>query len=67
MTRVVGHALWYEGGAHDDNGYPIDVGGWVTRSGPGRAKCECGDLSEVLTSGAARRAWHKAHKAEVAK
>lgn len=65
MTRVVGHGLRNEGAAYDDNGYPLDSGGYVVRTGPGRAKCECGELSEVLPSGAARRAWHAGHKDEV--
>lgn len=65
MSRVAGHALLREGAVYDNNGHlPY---GLVIRSGPGRAKCECGELSEVLPSGAARRRWHKVHKTEVAK
>jgi len=65
VTRLVGHGLRNEGAAYDDRGYPLDAGGYVVRSGPGRAKCECGELSEVLPSTSARKAWHRQHKAEV--
>lgn len=65
MTRLAGHGLCREGAAYDEHGRLL--GGWVFRSGPGRAKCECGELSEVLPSGAARRTWHReTHKVEVA-
>lgn len=33
-------------------------------AGEGRALCTCGQLSDVLSSGRARREWHKAHKLE---
>lgn len=61
MTRVSGHALWHEGAAYDDRGYRVEY----PRTTEGRAKCECGELSEVLPSGAARRRWHQGHKLEV--
>lgn len=65
MTRVVGHSLLREGAIYDESGHlPY---GQVNRSGPGRAKCECGELSWVLPSGAARKRWHAGHKEEVAK
>ncbi|GGM52333.1 hypothetical protein ACFFX1_55625 [Dactylosporangium sucinum] len=66
MTRVAGHALWYEGAAHDDDGHLIESAGRIVRSGPGRGKCECGALSWVLPSATARKAWHRQHKTEVA-
>jgi hypothetical protein len=64
--RLDGHSLWYEGAAHDDNGKLVWTGA-IRSSGPGRGKCECGALSEWLRSGNARKAWHREHKAQVAK
>lgn len=61
MARVSGHALRNEGAAYYDNGSQISYG---DRS-VGRAKCECGEMSEVLPSGAARRRWHAQHKLDV--
>ncbi|GAA2347487.1 hypothetical protein [Dactylosporangium salmoneum] len=63
MTRVAGHGLLREGAIYDENGHLPH--GAVVRSGPGRGKCECGSLSEVLPSTAARRRWHADHKGEV--
>lgn len=64
MTRVAGHSLRCEGAVFDERGQLS--GGRVVRTGPGRAKCECGVLSEVLPSTAARRRWHRdVHKPEV--
>lgn len=57
-TRVSGHTLIAEGWAHDDNGEPAHG-----RSGEGRAKCSCGDLSDPLPSASARKMWHRDHKA----
>lgn len=61
MARVSGHALWHEGAAYYDDGSRIVYG---DRSA-GRAKCECGEMSEALPSGAARRRWHAQHKLDV--
>jgi len=61
VTRLVGHALWHEGAPYDDRGRRIEY----PRTTEGRAKCECGELSEALPSGAARRRWHADHKADV--
>lgn len=66
MTRIAGHGLHREGAAYDDNGNVVTSMFQVVWGGPGRAKCECGVLSEVLPSGAARRRWHREiHKLEV--
>lgn len=62
--RVPGHTLRYEGA-------PFDARGRVLFSlpfkhgGPGRGKCSCGVLSDVLPSAGARQRWHRQHKAEV--
>jgi hypothetical protein len=62
VTRLAGHALLHEGAAHDYVGLRIVYGDRST----GRAKCECGAMSEVLPSGAARRRWHaEIHKPAV--
>jgi hypothetical protein len=63
-TRLAGHELLYEGAAHDSLGNRTRLlyGG---TSGEGRAKCSCGVLSKPLTSGRARKAWHRDHKADV--
>lgn len=59
-TLVKGHTLLFEGQAFGSDGkllprYPS----------MGMAKCSCGMLSESLDSNAARKCWHKQHKAEV--
>lgn len=67
QTVLPGHGLVDEGSAHDEHGNRI----WVSNnacdafSGPGRALCKCGELSEELPTKAARRRWHNAHKEEV--
>lgn len=61
-ARVSGHALWYEGAPHDDNGRRI---GWQGTHGEGRGVCTCGARSEVLPSGYQRKRWHREHKAAV--
>lgn len=66
MAAIRGHALIHEGAPHGDNGYPIHYGGFISSGGDGRGKCECGALSDWLTSGNTRKAWHRAHKAEIA-
>lgn len=61
MTLVAGHALLFEGAPFDRYGRRI----WRGTSGPGRGKCSCGETSEDLPSGYARRRWHRGHKAEI--
>lgn len=53
--RIRGHALRNEGRA-------FHAGDRVFR---GRAVCECGTQSEPLESDAARKRWHRQHKAGV--
>ena len=61
-TRVPGHALRGEGGAHDDRG----IRRWPTESGMlGRGKCECGVLSPAVLTNAQRKRWHRWHKEQV--
>lgn len=65
MTTVK-HALKHNGAPYTDDAIlanPLDTS--IT-SGLGRALCTCGILSEPLATGSARRAWHKAHKAQAA-
>lgn len=62
MSRVIGHTLAFEGAAHDEHGTRLHIHTGDT----GRGKCSCGTLSEVLPSGTARKAWHRAHKDDVA-
>jgi hypothetical protein len=60
-TLVKGHTLRFEGMAlYDDDGSGIY--GW---SRTGRGECSCGERSPVLESNAARKRWHREHKAEV--
>lgn len=59
-ARVPGHAL-------RAGGRPFATGGrlmWL-EGHAGRALCECGVLSPMLGSNAARRAWHREHKSAV--
>jgi hypothetical protein len=62
---VTGHALRFEGAPHDDEGnrihrgrFPYGVGG------EGRAKCACGQMSDVLPSAYQRKEWYREHRAE---
>lgn len=65
-TRVRGHALCREGGAFDENGTFLGARlFYTTIGGPGRAMCECGALSEVLSTTRQRQQWHREHKAAV--
>ncbi|MFE6966988.1 hypothetical protein ACFVAJ_17890 [Agromyces sp. NPDC057679] len=57
-TRVSGHGLAAEGAAHDDVGNRTHSG----TSGEGRALCSCGELSDILATGGARKRWHADHK-----
>lgn len=63
-ARVTGHTLRSEGAAYDDHGRRINPATIDPYSGAGRGKCSCGALSDVLDSGAARKRWHRQHKAE---
>lgn len=62
QTLLKGHALVGEGQPFNDAGRAVGYG-WT--GGEGRAKCECGALSPVLSSGRARQAWHADHKQAV--
>lgn len=62
--RVRGHTLTGEGAPHDEHGSRISRGTYAAQAGRGR--CSCGELSDVLPSGYARKQWHRAHKAEKA-
>lgn len=67
-TRLAGHELAHEGAPHDDRGarlYRNQIVSTPRGGKPGRAKCSCGDVSHVLPSTTARRAWHREHKATV--
>lgn len=60
--RVAGHGLI-------DEGWPF-IGTKIRasrRNGPGMGKCECGQMSDLLPSTAARKRWHKDHKLAVTK
>lgn len=65
-NRLSGHTLRYEGAPFSADGTLIYDGMHVGTSGEGRAKCSCGALSPVLSSGAQRKAWHRQHKAAIA-
>ncbi|MFS0715509.1 hypothetical protein ABC337_04815 [Arthrobacter sp. 1P04PC] len=60
-TRLAGHELHGEGAAHDKRGARIyqGTGGW------GFALCSCGSKSDYLTSGNARKQWHRDHKDKI--
>jgi hypothetical protein len=65
---VKGHTLRGEGAAyepHERGGFRA-IRNWGT-GGTGFAVCTCGVTSEVLSSSTQRRAWHRGHKADVAK
>lgn len=70
-ARIHGHTLIAEGAAFelsDKYGsgrrvYRVRAGG---AGGTGFGCCSCGAQSEVLDSGGKRKAWHRAHKMEVA-
>ena len=62
-TRLAGHGLWSEGWPVEKT--PGHGPGWrslTRRAGPGRALCECGEMSPVLDSANKRKRWHKEHK-----
>jgi hypothetical protein len=55
--RLSGHSLLFEGQPCGLNFY--------ARSGNGSGKCSCGELSPILPTNAARKRWHREHKADV--
>ena len=57
---VKGHGLCRGGDAHDDKG------NWLSGWKGGHGFCTCGVRSSWLTSTAARKRWHRAHKSVVA-
>lgn len=59
------HSLRYNGAAFNADGELLNEDTKVT-SGSGRAACACGALSDKKATGAARRAWFKAHKEQAA-
>lgn len=59
-----GHGLIREGAPFRDDGSMMIARSHGT-GGTGRGMCSCGALSEVLTSGNQRKAWHRKHKDEV--
>lgn len=63
-ARLAGHELRHEGAPYDEAGRRLNVI-WGGTSGTGRGKCSYGKLSAALPSGNMRKAWHRAHKAEV--
>lgn len=65
MSRLAGHELLAEGAAFFKQGRHI-LRAYTNRTGGvGFARCSCGALSEVLDSGAKRKAWHRGHKDEL--
>lgn len=63
MPRIVpGHTLRFEGRAFvvNENGKNVFARGWH-----GRGLCSCGALGPMVTTVAARKRWHREHKAEV--
>lgn len=64
---ITGHALQAQGAPHDENGEHIEDNtrySYNSASGDGRAKCQCGAMSDVLPSRNARARWHRDHKTE---
>lgn len=60
--RVSGHWLLSEGAAFTHVGSRRWPSG---TAGPGYGRCSCGAMSDWLDTGAARKRWHREHKAEV--
>jgi len=56
-TLVKGHTLLWEGRPLGNAGFSV--------KGTGIGGCSCGARSPELPSGAARKQWHRDHKAEV--
>src|SRR6185503_10736637 len=66
--RLPGHTLKAEGAAYKYVKPMLaagEKGGWkYDFAGPGHGMCECGWVSELLTSNNKRKAAHRGHKAE---
>lgn len=56
------HSLRANGAPFNEDGTWVNPNNQKTTSGSGRALCSCGETSMVLSSGNARRDWHKGHK-----
>lgn len=59
-SRLAGHGLLHEG-------WPF-IGTKIratNNTGPGMGKCECGAMSEMVPTRAARKRWHRDHKADI--
>lgn len=67
-TLVAGHGLRHEGAPHLVAGCcaaPGNHGVRNTYDREGHGRCACGDFSEHLSDRAARKRWHRKHKAPV--
>ena len=63
MSRLPGHELVSEGAPFEADGRSSYPTRWMGGTGgTGRGKCSCGELSDVLYSGAKRKSWHRGHK-----
>ena len=61
-TQIKGHGLQAEGKPYADN----EEGGWMrVHVYEGVGLCSCGATSDMFDSDAARKRWHKDHKAEL--
>lgn len=61
---MIGHGLVGEGAPHNSDGIRLPKA-WGGVAGGGHAKCACGEVSPDLSSGNARKAWHREHKTAV--
>lgn len=59
------HSLIGDGAGHNADGIRLP-NAWSVTVGGGHALCRCGALSPDLASRNARRAWHRAHRADLA-
>lgn len=64
-TQLAGHGLQFEGAAFEMVGGQPQRVRWQGTGGTGFALCSCGEASPVLTSGGARKRWHRDHKVAV--
>lgn len=64
--RLAGHALIGNGTPFTSRGTRVNRDRyWLGAGGPGRAKCTCGELSDVQDGLQDRRDWHRQHKDRV--
>jgi hypothetical protein len=56
-VRVAGHSLLREGAAYSSEGNLL-----MYRPRLGHGKCSCGEVSPLMSSGGARKRWHREHK-----